>query len=228
MKDIQNKILAFFRELILIILGVFLAFQVNVWNENRKSKNEIKVLLKGLVEDLKGDSLRLHMLIYDYEQTLRNNLKMQDGLKNKQIIQLEYPPNFLSISQINIRNTTYNEMVSSGKIHIIEDDSLRNRIIEYYRELERNNYYTSSREKAIQKARHDTGLLKYRKLLMETIKTKEAINIDTQLFEESESYMALQNLLLISYLENFESLKSFRRISESNHRLKGQLNKITK
>lgn len=46
-------------EIILVVLGILIALQINNWNENRKEKAAIKTHLLNLVEDLKSDSIVL-------------------------------------------------------------------------------------------------------------------------------------------------------------------------
>ena len=42
-------------EIILVMVGILLALQVNNWNENRKNKNTEKAYISRLTIELKGD-----------------------------------------------------------------------------------------------------------------------------------------------------------------------------
>jgi hypothetical protein len=57
----QNKTGKYFRyalgEIVLVMIGILLALQVNNWNENRKAKINEVVLVKQLLEDAKTDSI---------------------------------------------------------------------------------------------------------------------------------------------------------------------------
>ncbi|MBC2844055.1 DUF6090 family protein [Winogradskyella flava] len=55
----ENKTGKYFKyaigEIILVVIGILIALQINNWNENRKLNNNEKVILTDLVEDLKLD-----------------------------------------------------------------------------------------------------------------------------------------------------------------------------
>ena len=46
-----------FGEIVLVVIGILIALQINNWNENRKAKNNEVVLVKQLLEDAKTDSI---------------------------------------------------------------------------------------------------------------------------------------------------------------------------
>jgi hypothetical protein len=55
----QNKPLKYFRyafgEIVLVMIGILLALQVNNWNEERKDQRELKNILQSIVVDMKED-----------------------------------------------------------------------------------------------------------------------------------------------------------------------------
>jgi len=76
----DNKPMKYLRyaigEIVLVMLGILLALQVNNWNENRKvQKNEIK-LVKQLLEDAKADSVffESRVLFQKIRDTLFNDI----------------------------------------------------------------------------------------------------------------------------------------------------------
>ena len=57
----ENKPFRYFKyaigEIVLVVIGILIALQINTWNEGRKARaNEIK-LIKGLIADAKADSV---------------------------------------------------------------------------------------------------------------------------------------------------------------------------
>ena len=54
-------------EILLVMVGILLALQVNNWNEGRIKKNKIKLQMTTLSEDLKRDSIHFIDLIESYE-----------------------------------------------------------------------------------------------------------------------------------------------------------------
>lgn len=61
-----------FGEIILVVIGILIALQINNWNENRKQENELKNILKTIHEDLKTDTLSATIII-DYYTEVENN-----------------------------------------------------------------------------------------------------------------------------------------------------------
>ena len=55
----ENKTSKYFKyaigEIVLVVIGILIALQINNWNENRKLNNNEKIILTDLVEDLKID-----------------------------------------------------------------------------------------------------------------------------------------------------------------------------
>ena len=67
----ENKFQKYFRyafgEVALIMIGIFMALQLNNWNENRKQEGQFKVTLEQLYNTIKFDSetFKTHMIIFE-------------------------------------------------------------------------------------------------------------------------------------------------------------------
>ena len=70
-------------EIILVVIGILIALQINNWNEGRKLQNEINIYLNQKLENLKEDRLRL-IEIRDVrqEKTEKSKYVFDVGLKN--------------------------------------------------------------------------------------------------------------------------------------------------
>jgi hypothetical protein len=59
----QNKPLKYFRyavgEIVLVMVGILLALQVNNWNENRKDQSELRNIFQNILQDMKGNQFYL-------------------------------------------------------------------------------------------------------------------------------------------------------------------------
>lgn len=72
-------------EIILVMIGILLALQVNNWNEERKVRSELKSILNTVKQDLIRDTLVAGGLVKYYEENEKNSLKLLNGeitLKN--------------------------------------------------------------------------------------------------------------------------------------------------
>jgi len=121
-------------EIILVVIGILLALQINTWNENRKSEyKEVKSLMelrKDLYQnlnDISGNIISLknckksnEVIIYHIE----NNIAYNDSLDYH--FSMLYP--FITFS---INQTTYETLKQNG-MELISNDSLRNAVSDLY------------------------------------------------------------------------------------------------
>jgi len=138
----QNKFVQYsryaFGEIVLVVIGILIALQINNWNENRKKetlKNEYKI---ALINDYTKDTIQVNARL------LRNNLRIErinsvgDSLVNGHFNKLEsyfrlYNEELVGIRVTNVYNTnSFNLLISSGKIDLF-DKNLRKELMELNR-----------------------------------------------------------------------------------------------
>ena len=129
-------------EIVLVVIGILIALQVNTWNQRRISHNLELKLLKDLHNDLETDLNNLsHKIEYDslfatsnieLLNSIKNN-NLADGLKIRNYKGTDY-------NRFGITNNTlffypqkyaYQNIINSG-IDIIENDTLRQDIMHLY------------------------------------------------------------------------------------------------
>ena len=65
-------------EIILVVIGILIALQINNWNENRKASSEEIKILKALEADFKvskqriEETIKIQSIVMDYSQILIN------------------------------------------------------------------------------------------------------------------------------------------------------------
>ncbi len=125
-----------FIELMVVILGVTIAFMLNSWKESRdisKSENEY---LQSIVNDLNADIVFLDTLSILTQSNLASLDSLLDVIQsndfsNDSLIR-SYHFHFQSQSDFLTRNVTYLSMLNSGKLEIIQDFKLKMSIIQLY------------------------------------------------------------------------------------------------
>ena len=140
----DNKLLKYMKyaigEILLVVIGILIALQVNTWNEDRKSEIlEIKIL-KRLRQDLVADTLylndRLERTIilqakqYEFVHEIYNTQKSEKEFRKVLGLQNWDSDNLV------MQTSTYEELKSSGQINILENESLKIQMIDLYREYE--------------------------------------------------------------------------------------------
>jgi hypothetical protein len=127
-------------EIILVVIGILIALQINNANEARKNNKREITFLENLKEDIKSDSLF-------YEGTwFKNSEKKIAGLeKAKRYYKYRVIPGdtteFLNtvslggiygIGRYTSNSRTYKELISTGNLSLISNDEIRSRITDYY------------------------------------------------------------------------------------------------
>ena len=124
----QNKMSKYFKyaigEIILVVIGILIALQINNWNEVRKLKVERKQLITSIKEDLFADVLMINNLL---ERTIEDQKTLQK--QSEYISSKSFSIDSLSTFVKNtnqfygpfqgFNNNAYNSAKSSGNIEII-------------------------------------------------------------------------------------------------------------
>ena len=81
----QNKPLKYFRyalgEIVLVMIGILLALQVNNWNEARKDQQELRNFLQGIVVDMKRDIRQVEIVneeLKEENERIKSFLNLDD------------------------------------------------------------------------------------------------------------------------------------------------------
>jgi len=138
----ENKTSKYFKyaigEIVLVVIGILIALQINNWNENRKKETLKKEYNIALINDYTKDTIQINARL------LRNNLRIKrinsigDSIVNGHFNNLEsyyklYNNDFVGIRVINVYNTnSFNLLISSGKIDLF-DKNLRKELMELNR-----------------------------------------------------------------------------------------------
>lgn len=123
-------------EIVLVVIGILIALQINNWNENRKDRIEETNILANLIEDLKADihgyyesidwlkSRQAHVdsvLMYlDNPNVAVNDAKLTHWLITSGYI-LDYTPVY----------PTYTEIIGSGKLSLIKSEEIKRELANY-------------------------------------------------------------------------------------------------
>ena len=124
-------------EIILVMIGILLALQVNNWNELRKSKQAKRTYINRLISDLKSDSIAFSLNIKSVQSTIKNAKYIMSVLEDRQTIK-DNKEFVLGLQQVgrykieNIRNNTFLDLQNSGNLKLFSNDSIVNAIRNYY------------------------------------------------------------------------------------------------
>jgi hypothetical protein len=146
-------------EIILVVIGILIALQINNWNETRKTQHHQQLLIASLLEDFEYTYNDINNDELPYLQSLKTDIsRFQEFSRSKSpLISVDslrvLARSFFRINHFNPNLTTYNDAVSSGKLGLLKNKELMNqftRFMQYlkvYNKVEdqsSNSYYNGA------------------------------------------------------------------------------------
>ena len=126
-------------EIVLVVIGILIALQINTWNEQRKDQSLEQNFYCKLLEDFELDIENINKLKAesDYKIEKSNQLLLDLHEKNKSVDYLintyiqALRTNAFSPSKVAIQDIT-----SSGKLNLLNNETLKQNLLRYYSELD--------------------------------------------------------------------------------------------
>jgi len=140
-------------EIILVVIGILIALQINNWNEQKKEDNTATVLAKSLVEDLNKDADFLKSALTFSKQKIENcdSLLALLSVPQKQwnIESIYKSLNIAGQSNPFFPTTgTYQQIVTSGSLKLF-DQSIANQLNAYEMQLKKLDYWAAAEDKTL-------------------------------------------------------------------------------
>ncbi|MAN60208.1 MAG: hypothetical protein CMC08_10270 [Flavobacteriaceae bacterium] len=218
-------------EIVLVVIGILIALQINNWNENRKVEAIKRTNYLNLLQDLKTDSIHIHQkleelnygisLYDDYITTYKTpNLTMNDVLDNQNKL------DFITTT-IRFENSTITSLENTGDIKLIPSE-LRKKLTELKRNqdylVESNNQWNTHYFDRIENAGiygsqpHFQNRIKNQPLLRDELGIQENLDMVIWSIEIAMFYKKMNEENVSASLRNLQA--DITEIAESiNHEL---------
>ena len=146
----ENKTGKYFKyaigEIVLVVIGILIALQVNNWNENRNLKNKTWKSLNSLAEELNSNKSILKSNIDLVKFDIQTGLNLIDSLNNNSISEENKDTyllhKILELGPVRISSLTtssLDEMISSGNYSSINFENIKENLLAYNSEIENMN-----------------------------------------------------------------------------------------
>jgi len=147
----ENKTSKYFKyaigEIVLVVIGILIALQLNTWNENRKAKNEEQKILTALQSDFKVSKIRIEETMVMQKEVLNHGKTLIDIYERQDLKEYEYFDTHLDSLDYLISYGTswyrpepvtgaYNALISAGKVDLIKNEKLRHLLAQFSADLE--------------------------------------------------------------------------------------------
>lgn len=133
-KKIYKYLLYAAGEILLVVIGILIALQINNWNEERQRRQSELIFYGNLKEQILNDSLQIRQEInfnskYMQQFTYANELiERQDNMKMDTLGWIAH--NLLNYSDFDRQGNIYETVVNSGQLELVRNrdiiDGLRN------------------------------------------------------------------------------------------------------
>tara|TARA_R110001632_G_scaffold229662_1_gene366216 strand:+ start:2114 stop:2908 length:795 start_codon:yes stop_codon:yes gene_type:complete len=125
-------------EILLVVIGIIIAVSLGEWRQQVNDKNEVLTYYNNLIVDLQQDKTQLNELIQVYEKssaalvTEINKLQL-DGYNQDSLYKGFSNWNvYTSASKFKPQIAIYSEIVSNGKLKLINEKSLKAHLLKLY------------------------------------------------------------------------------------------------
>jgi hypothetical protein len=192
----DNKPLKYMRyaigEIVLVVIGILIALQVNNWNEQRKFNSLKNVYVKKLIEDLKQDTAQIASkldILVKAQQNIKDAIDKIDTETNQQLLitsiedyfnggwnMIEFTPSII----------TFSDLSQTGNLNVFKNPDLTGSIQQYYVSLE-------SFEKS--HTLNKDWITPIDVALAQNTSAFEFDNNTKELFQENKQLEALENIL---------------------------------
>jgi hypothetical protein len=131
-------------EILLVVIGILIALQINNWNTERQNENIRTSLLVKLEAELDYNTNRLDTLSSMYNDIKEQNIKLYDTLLigiTKHNVSSYLNHYSFNASSLNLSSSTFEQMKNTGNLHTLKSDTLLLAIETYYKLCEREDFY---------------------------------------------------------------------------------------
>ena len=129
-------------EIILVVIGILIALQINDWNAQKSRLKEEHRILQNIQQDVITDTLDLTRKIERAQHRIIQMdsvyfaLKETDRFTSNEFIQYAY--SMAGGDTFNVNSGTYDESLSASTLKYIRNDEVRQEVFEYYRNAKQN------------------------------------------------------------------------------------------
>ena len=128
-------------EILLVMIGILLALQVNNWNEDKKSSVRERIYLKSLLGDMQNNLIEINTDIADNEMVIKSCdtlLFLANKGSYQQINDSKLEEMIISLgnyAKLQLEQGTIEEIFSSGSLQTIQNDKIRGFLVDWERNL---------------------------------------------------------------------------------------------
>lgn len=128
-------------EIILVVTGIVIALNINNWNEDNKTNKIETIYIKNILRDLDDQLMSIEGQIEGEREFFTISSEILNDYYASKILSLD-STFFDKATRLTARKTfvindpTYTDLISSGNINVIKNNTQKSKMIKYYQHLE--------------------------------------------------------------------------------------------
>ncbi|WP_047417429.1 DUF6090 family protein [Cellulophaga sp. Hel_I_12] len=125
-------------EIILVVIGILIALQINNWNEEKKYQKQLHIKVHSILGDIREDALQIKALLKDLEKqhsAADHIIPIMESEQKAIVDSLKFILDFNSFTTTPIlsqQNNTWDYLSANGILSELEDQELVNLLMNYY------------------------------------------------------------------------------------------------
>lgn len=167
----DNKPLKYFRyaigEIVLVVIGILFALQINNWNTQQSLKQRGAELLSGIRSDLQKDTVDINENILAYQKILVSDSMLLHHLVDKQPLTTQIETIILELSSYDAKldlYTNFYETLKQEGLSRVDNKEIRNKIASLYGWFYPNTIYAENQRENLD---HYSFIFEYLKDVLE-------------------------------------------------------------
>lgn len=225
-------------EIVLVVIGILIALSINNWNNSRLERNEEVKYLSKLIVDLEVDIKNLDEMIKIAQNKINASMDLLELNPPERAKDIELMDSLISTvfgwREFSPRLNTLNELTSSGKLSILQNDSIKTLLLS----IEEKNRSEATMNEHIKREFHNYlydraavlriryPMIDYRQALKErdpNIKKKNITEEDfSEMYAQSKAFLedvSIHNGLSLATTNYYYSIKTYQSMIAQRERL---------
>ena len=190
-------------EIILVVIGILIALQINNWNENRKNRNTEIAYLENIKDDLKLNLASLETFVAERKTSVEaseNILKFFDKTESLDINDFNrYCVTVMVWYPFEQHDNTYQELLNSGKLSSISNKAIKDHLQDMQTSFKRISFIENEMQQDFESYLYDPFF------------TTTDLNTALKNFDEQQRNVSIQsepNLEQVNTLLNNQAFKN--------------------
>lgn len=203
-------------EIVLVMVGILLALQIDNWNEARKDRSTEGKYMERLLHDLQNDMIYFESQILLSERAVNHLdsflIEMYKAPGSPDDVERILKHSSLQTNDLTLKNSTFRELISTGSMNIFSEQNIKVAIMDYYHLGE--DIASQIKEFNLFSTQLMTNVMARVPSFSHLLLMKLQNDLGMELFKDprSDKFLAVEQTVAIYRMRNSENLVHFQEL----------------